>query len=255
MDISAFLNNKYIQIGGAAVVSFSAGYVIGQLIGKKQAEVTIVEPEPDVKVDEMVAALADRSDFDEGAQRLLKAVITGHPSVVVDLAALSPDAEVALLPDRPLLSKDDVPSEEVVVEIEKITKNVFEGGEYTEWDYGIEIAHRTPEAPYIISVDEFFGEEKGYRQSNATYYRGDDILADEQDTPIYGHDRLLGELRFGHGSNDKNVVYVRNEQTQQEWEVILHTGKFEEEVMGLSQDREIEAELRHSERNMRFRGE
>lgn len=152
-----------------------------------------------------------------------------------------------------MLEEDEI--EEAILAAEKKPEivNVFAGND-SDWDYEAELSTRTREKPYVIHQDEFINDEMGYAQETLTYYAGDDIMADTKDTPIYNHSGLLGDLNFGHGSNDKNVVYIRNEVLRIEWEVLLHQGLFEVEVLGYQAEEEIEkGELRHSV--MKFRQE
>lgn len=124
-----------------------------------------------------------------------------------------------------------------------------------DWDYEIELNTRNGKDPYVIHVDEFVADEMEYSQSTVTYYAGDDVLADENDAPIYGYEAMFGELKFGHGSGDKSVVYIRNEPFAQEWEVLLHTGRYAVEVEGQSIEAIYEGrELKHSN-PQRFRDE
>jgi hypothetical protein len=144
----------------------------------------------------------------------------------------------------------ELDAEEVVEEVVEealIVTNVFASLD-EGWDYEAELSTRTdPKIPYIIHQEEFVNDEMGYHQETLTYYAGDDIMADSHDTPIYGYEGLMGELRFGHGSRDKNVVYIRNEGIHMEWEILLHSGHFSIEVLGLEAEKEIEQnELRHS---------
>jgi hypothetical protein len=119
------------------------------------------------------------------------------------------------------------------------------------WDEEYELEHRNPDVPYVITVDEYIGAEFDFKQSTVTYYASDDIMANESDVPIYNWNSLMGDLRWGHGSNDKNVVYIRNESLGQEWEVLLHQGSYEVEVQGLHEE---DGELRHSQhRVLKFR--
>lgn len=133
-----------------------------------------------------------------------------------------------------------------------VVVNVFNNQNST-WDYEAELSARDPELPYIISYDEYDLEEMGYRQDTVTYYAKDGMMADSTDTPLYNYSDLMGHLRFGHGSNDPNVVYIRNEKLHMEWEVLLHTSSFAEEVLGQQMEQQTENELRHSV--LRFRGD
>lgn len=142
----------------------------------------------------------------------------------------------------------DVEEPDVIV----TTYNVFAQND-DDWDYETEVENRKPELPYILHQDEFFEDEKGFTQITLTYYESDDIMADEDDTPVYNYSQLIGELKFGHGSKDPNTFHVRNEQRQAEYEILRHTGSFAEEIMGLEIENEAnEQDLQHSH-NRKFR--
>mgnify|MGYP006274408799 FL=1 len=122
--------------------------------------------------------------------------------------------------------------ENIVVENQPNLTNIFDGDSYSDWDYGFEISQRSLDKPYIIHQDEYFGKETEYTQSTLTYYAADDILVDEKEVPIYNYKSVTGELRFGHGSDDQNVVYIRNDRLSGEYEVIRDSGSYEVEVLG-----------------------
>jgi hypothetical protein len=71
-----------------------------------------------------------------------------------------------------------------------------------------------------------------------TYYSGDDVLVGEDERPIPHGDAVVGQgnLKFGHGTDDENVVYVRNDQLRLEMEICRTNSSFEEEVLGLEHD-------------------
>jgi hypothetical protein len=123
------------------------------------------------------------------------------------------------------------------------------------WDYKIELQNRDPSKPYVLHVDEFVADEKEWdSQSTLTWYEGDSILTDSQDTPIYDPVALIGPLRFGHGSLDPNVFYVRNEKLQAEYEIIRDLGSYTEIVLGQEMERRDRREIKHM--NVRkFRGD
>lgn len=131
--------------------------------------------------------------------------------------------------------------------------NIFGNNTTDNWDYASELEERTPEHPYIIHRDEFFGQESGYDQTTITYYEGDDILCDEKDQPIYNPDKVVGTLIFGHGSQDPNIVYVRNDHFQAEYEVLRDSGHYQIEVLGAQIVEEgEERDIKHS-RILKFR--
>lgn len=144
----------------------------------------------------------------------------------------------SVLPDHPA---------NVVAEI-----NVFEANEI-DWDWELEERLRVDAGIYVLHRDEFFSDEEGWEnQQTLTYYAGDDVLCDERDVPIYGGTRLIGELKFGHGSGDPDTFYVRNVNTQSEYEVIRNPGSYEDLIKGLVYEEEP-ATLEHSRGPGKFR--
>lgn len=118
---------------------------------------------------------------------------------------------------------------------------------YSDFDYEEELQKRDPTKPYIISHDEFWAEELGFTQTSLTYYSGDDILADEDDKPIYNYKDVVGELKFGYGSDDPNIFYVRNEKRRSEYEIMRIGAIFSQEVLGLDiEDNQRIKNLKHS---------
>lgn len=120
--------------------------------------------------------------------------------------------------------------QEAIEETEAETRNVFE---MQEWDYEIELSKRSPDVPYIIHYDEFRENPKEHTQITCTYYEVDDVLADVRDEMVEDMDRVvgLGNLgHWGHGSNDPNVVYVRNEELDLDIEVCRDPGSFHQQA-------------------------
>lgn len=123
---------------------------------------------------------------------------------------------------------------EVVEKVE--TRNVFVDPTF---DLEEEMKYRTPTTPYIIHHDEYFENEREFENVSLTYYEQDDTLTNESDEPIREIDKMIGEdhlVRFGHGSKSSNVVYVRNERLQTDFEITKSTGSYLEEVLGVTND-------------------
>ena len=122
------------------------------------------------------------------------------------------------------------PSEAPVVE----TRNVFEE---VAWDYELEKARRVKgglDTPYVIHVDE--RHEAEHTETTMTYFAKDDVLLDEREQPVAEPDDIVGIEnldRFGHGSGDPNLVYIRNNMLGVDIEVRLSDGSYEEEVLGM----------------------
>lgn len=133
--------------------------------------------------------------------------------------------------------------------------SIFKNDDVEEWDQDKENAKRDKlqGQPFVISVEEFQSDEFGFTQRTVTYYAKDNTLVDEQDVPIYNHSHVVGELPFGYGSGDPNVVYIRNLRNKTEYEVLRDDGSYAEVVQGLSADQALEDEIRHSAYHRRFR--
>lgn len=122
---------------------------------------------------------------------------------------------------------------------EIVESNIFdspqedlEGG----FDYEAELARRKGDRPYLITLDEF--SESEYDSATLTYYEEDDVLLDEQEDPIPDPDKIVGDdnlLRFGQGSKDKNVVYVRNDSLELDYEILRSKNSYAQDVLGYIQ--------------------
>lgn len=129
------------------------------------------------------------------------------------------------------------------------SRNVFQDDNF---DLEEELKYRTKEEPYIITHDEYYAGDLEYENSSLTYYEQDDTLTDDQDKPIRDIEKTIGEdhlVRFGHGSRDRNIVYIRNDRLGMDFEVVKSTGSYVEEVLGMLDDDSSGGELRHSNRN------
>lgn len=138
--------------------------------------------------------------------------------------------------------QDDVPPKDVVVE-----ESVFgetPGSDLDDFDVEAEAENRDPEIPYVIHHDEYMENAHEFIQQTLTWYETDSVLADESDIPIEEIESHVGVdnlEKFGHGSQDRNVVYVRNERTEQDFEIIRSPGSFAKEVLGFDDS------LKHSD--------
>lgn len=210
------------------------------------------------KYDEVVEVeIAEAKEF---YQRLYKKDEFETPEGAV--SALSPDAVAATdaltnYQGRSTVAKSEnapaVMVEETHVEIERT--NVFTQSETdNRWDQQAEEARRIPlqqlGEPYIIHHDEYMENEHSYEQVTLAYYAEDDVLADDRDQPIEEIEKTVGEgnlTRFGHGSKDNRMLYVRNDKLNMDFEIVKNDGSFAKEVLG----------LRHSDNRVtvrKFRG-
>lgn len=250
-------NNPLVILGVAVVAAGAAGFIAWKI-----AEKRTTEKYEDILTQEIEAAkgfykrMVKEGEFEtpEGAVQALV------PDEVVKAVNSYQGRDRAVPYNRP----DDIPKEapapvEVEVEKAEITQNVFVDArtDPRDWDYNVEISAReaNPDQPYVISFDEFVEGLPSQEQATLSYYVEDDTLADERDQPIDNTDYTVGDdnlLRFGHGSNDKNIVYVRNEKISMDFEIVRSHGSYSQEVLGIMP----EPNLRHSHRRTprRFRG-
>lgn len=232
-------------------VGLVAGGLVGYLVARKRLE-TKYDKIAQEEISEMrehylkkVAVAEPKPDLDTEVERL------GYASKDVPPGS-SPASGAVVLPSMPnvVVPADEV--EQAVQEVEQ-ARNVFEP---PVWNHEVESASRTSEVPYVIHKDEFEqgnfqGEPHG--QTTLTYFVEDDVLIDESDAQIPDIDGTIGlEVleRFGHGSGDPDVVYVRNHQHQTDFRVQRSMGSFAAEVHGITEDDSLEhsAMRRHRSR-------
>jgi hypothetical protein len=208
----------------SGVVGFAIGFGVCWYKTKKEKD------DLNQLLDDLSEQFSDlrKSYFGEDSYESFDKVIDGPIQLELDLGS-------DLSHGRPYNNVLNTPQDpaEIVVENQPNFINIFKSESVSmDWDYELEKENRTMDKPYILHQDEYFSKETEYSQSTLTYYSGDDILVDEQEVPIYNYKAVVGELNFGHGSDDPNVVYVRNDKLSGEYEVIKDSGLYEIEVLG-----------------------
>lgn len=214
--ISQIIHHPTTKLVAVGVVGFCGGLIVGAVLdraGKKSALSKEDQDELDRISHEVDELRAKR------AKRMSEAEVGWHPSEG------PPDSVVVV---------------DQVTEVEQsetvLKRNVFAENEATEddvWDYEAEMRTRDSEEPYVLHKDEFYADEMDFHQRTYTYFDGDDIMADEDERPVYNYSQIVGELKFGHGSGDPKVVYIRNEKRKEEYEIVKDPGLFSIEVAGL----------------------
>jgi hypothetical protein len=126
-------------------------------------------------------------------------------------------------------------------EVLKEIQNEDEQKSKTDGWYVHELPNRKPNGTYIIHQDEFTQNESGYGQTTYTYYIVDDVLVEEADplTVLHNRENLIGREalnRFGYGTDDEDVVHVRNNQLELEFEITRVDASWDEKVMGLDRN-------------------
>lgn len=116
------------------------------------------------------------------------------------------------------------------------------------WDEHAERRKRSPNRPYVIHVDAR-DDHDAYEDVTYTYYEKDDVLTNEREEIMNAEDReqVVGEAnleRFGHGSDNNDLVYVRNPKLEMDIEIIKSNGSYSEEVHGFIPEPEDETRSR-----------
>lgn len=187
-------------------------------------------------VDDIVREKGYRPDPERSTQPPMAVT---PPSAVVDAAA----------------DEEPRPAKPAPVPIPE-TRNAFqEFGDQNrnadDWDYHRERSRRSPLRPYVIHIDE--RDEGAYEGVMYTYFEEDDVLVNEREEIMDAGDRerVVGEAnleRFGHGSDDPNCVYIRNDQLSMIIE-ITKTAKSYAEEMGFDPEPELRHAYQRRERN------
>lgn len=142
-----------------------------------------------------------------------------------------------------------------------INKNIFQDhapvdDEDDEFDIAVEEENRNSGNPYIITHDEFYENEPENSQTSLTYFEGDNVLMEDlSSAPIRDIKGAIGAdtLKFGYGSKDENIVYIRNEGRSADFEVARSNGHYSREVLGMEQENSLEHSDRPRVRKMRDR--
>lgn len=120
-------------------------------------------------------------------------------------------------------------------EVEEVDPGLREdtGYELPE-DYSIE-----KDKPYLITVEEFLDNNPGHEQATITWFEDDDTLLGEDEEIIQDIDGIIGRRHldmFGVKSRDAQIVYVRNENIEVDFEIIRREGSFVAAMYGLDED-------------------
>lgn len=169
--------------------------------------------------------------------------------------AITPPATVVRAAKDFSESEDDEDTGELPVEEDELShisdpavRNVFRDTKIDDdWDWHKERRKRSPLRPYIIHTEER-DEQQAYDCVTWTYYEADDVLCNEADEVLdeVERDTIIGEAhlsQFGHGSRDRNIVYVRNDQLEMDMEIVRSPNSYAEEVHGFDPP-----EIQHSYR-------
>lgn len=278
-QIALIVRSKGALVALAASLSGLAGAASGYLVAMKKLEMKYNEiADKEIKeAKNFYSSKFKKGDFAspemmvaslgiDSPDEVLPSVKDAAEALVsykADGEVIETDSDIIALVEKELAEAD--PIEEINARLAKMpeqVRNIFKDAEPDPtgiFDYAAEIANRSEDHPFVVSFDEFNENEEGHSQVTLTYFDGDDVLIDEKEQPIEDVENTVGMenlQKFGHGSNDSKIVYIRNERLDLDFEVVLSHGKYVEEVLGFL---EHSGDTRHSsdrrDKILRFRGD
>jgi uncharacterized protein with HEPN domain len=231
---------------GENVSFFSGGAVIGVVAGVGVAYLVLskrIEAKYEQLANEEIAGMRDHYDRKLRAldnieeKKTLDAVVKEQKYAIEENEG---DGRVAYHKVEP---DPETKHPEALVSGQNVFEQPQEEVPTPEWDYNKEIASRTNDTPFIIHRDEFMENRWEYGTTDLTYFEGDDTLSDDKDRVVAEQDIVgienLG--KFGHGSLDKDVVYICNPVLSMLFEVTHSDGTYAQEVHGFEPE-----DLKHS---------
>jgi len=228
-----------LAVGAAA---FSGGVALGHFLAQKKVQEKI-----DAELNRIWHEDLEKKRKQLTVEDVIKEV---NPAIFKPVAAT--EEEIGLITKAEIVSvsvdSEPGPGGGLITSVRRIFDDVIPG-----WNWNEELNAREGQSIYIVTHSEFHGDDlEGYTSGTLTYYRGDDMLTDELGVPVVPYRKFVGScLNFGHGSGDPEIVYIRNETEKMEWEVILDTGRYEEEVLGLTVEDDYARQDEHLEHSVR----
>lgn len=120
-----------------------------------------------------------------------------------------------------------------------IVEEYDEGEETEEDDFINEFEAPSPEnnknKPYVIEETDFLDNMKHYNKISLYYYAQDDVLSDVDEIPITNVDAVVGDETINtlSSANTYNVIYVRNNRLETDYEIIALNQSYQEQILGL----------------------
>ena len=148
------------------------------------------------------------------------------------------------------VNESDIPNYRDYTKPETIRLNTFADRALSVDDEGIIISPKTDEAeepeevddyvviegePYRITQHEFVNSD-GYNKEQLKYYALDNILVTKSGEVVSDEGYMVGARHlemFGWGSADKNLVYVRNDRDETDYEIVELEAEYVVAVLGM----------------------
>lgn len=243
--VKQVIHTRRFQVAAASTLSLAIGASGGYLVAKKRLEKHYEE------LANQEIAEARRYYIQRDQKPNLEDLTKYDDDEEVDL----PDPDLSMVEEAVTImrekgyvaydkssEKTESPTDDTqVAEVhDSIKRNVFDtSGEVDDaggYNLDDEIEKKNAGKPYIVEAEYYLENPDDYSQVTLSYYDEDDTVADDKDQAMPSHveKKTIGEgnLRFGLGSGQKNVVYICNDELRLLAEVILVEGSFKEIVLG-----------------------
>lgn len=231
--VTRAINTQVVSafMGGTGFGALLGG-VFGYRWGKQRTKAEAMK-EAQEEIDRMRAHLAQQKAAlrNEETKKIVEADLLDYESVARQYETRPLPPPVPVRPAPPIVEGDLSAPVQKTFAKEGLTQTF-------PWSYNDEFAKRRAGLPYVIHEDEFLNDNLPlYSNVAYSYHSVDAVLSDEDDHPIQNVEDIVGKEalnRFGHGSSDPNVVFVRNDKLQQQMEITrLPTSSFERDLRGL----------------------
>lgn len=245
--------DRNIITAAVGVAGLVVGFVGGYILAKKRL-VAVMEADYKDRLDEETARIEDfyklmrkeppyddiRTATNAYSKRMdeLESAIESQQwaaqakEIIENNGYIYDNGDVAKTIDYSSISENDTETEESEAEV---TYTLFDNDELRS-----QIKDRDMTKPYIITVSEFFDEhEDDFDKLTVTYFESDGILMDDHNVVIPDIEFNIGIDNldhFGVGSNESHILYIRNEQLTNDYEVVLDDGSYTADVLGIDTD-------------------
>jgi hypothetical protein len=224
-----------VKIDGASLLLGAAlgagvGSVLGWYIARRQMEKELINELMGIKkyyADKARAAAPAGEDSDAGERAEATVADPGGVRtagrVITQIA--DPTIELVLRPRHPELEG---------LEVVGPGDDGEDEDEGDDDDSPAEPVVRDTTRPYVISLEEFRDDNETYSKISVTYYVLDDTLTDERDAPIRDTSIVGADYQehFGEDSNDPDIVHIRNDKLQVDFEIARKNESYTHSVLG-----------------------
>lgn len=149
--------------------------------------------------------------------------------------------EISAVTEAPVKKKETTKDryKKIVGTMKYSNREDEEAEEEEQYKYSKMSRKEYSDEPYVISYDEYNQDMTHYDKLTLNYYEDDDTLTDDEDEVIPDVDLIVGGdslTRFGEMSGDPEIVYVRNDKLQIDYEIIRLSRSYGETVLGFKQE-------------------